>query len=560
MPGHLEGEGTHFEVTDSEYLNVTVDSTEPISIWLDSAPEIVSMVIEPIGAADTTLITISGLPPVTTLHKYQDGFDDHVVFTTDTSGVYGFEQDLSGPHDVFIQPTEGTKIIRDDATGGDCYLIGEWDPDTKTCTLTTDVYDTVWIANDGITLDGANHVITNFSGTGVLASGRSGITITGCRVQARYGINANYNSSSTFTGNSIYGLYVGSLGIYGLWASSCTFTGNVILWYRHGIYAPLASSCTFTGNLVHQCWTTGITASGASSCTFTGNTIQHSYRGMWLHHTDANSLFHNNFKWNTMQIDPPDGGPNTWYDPDLLEGNYWSDYPGADDGSGTGKHATADDCIGDTYLPWHGDEYPFKWADGWEYGCDPDGDGLTISEEYTLGTNPFDPDTDDDGVWDGTEVDMAEGGDCPDPLNADSDGDTLLDGEEIDSDPCNVDSDGDGLHDNIDPDPDDPVNTTGELEVAARTLCDLIRDLDLSLFNGPNDNANNGRRNALANRAGNAANDVADEDIDGAIDYLSSLLDKIDGTDPPPDWMDESEAKDVLAANAGALIVLLAME
>jgi len=35
-----------------------------------------------------------------------------------------------------------------------------------------------------------------------------------------------------------------------------------------------------------------------------------------------------------------------------LEGNYWSDYPGVDDGSGTGKHAIADDFIGDTDIPW----------------------------------------------------------------------------------------------------------------------------------------------------------------------------------------------------------------
>ncbi|MEW6019163.1 MAG: hypothetical protein AB1760_13935, partial [Pseudomonadota bacterium] len=29
--------------------------------------------------------------------------------------------------------------IRDDATGGDCSLIGNWDAASKTCTLTTDV-------------------------------------------------------------------------------------------------------------------------------------------------------------------------------------------------------------------------------------------------------------------------------------------------------------------------------------------------------------------------------------------------------------------------------------
>src|SRR3972149_6707300 len=56
--------------------------------------------------------------------------------------------------------------IRDDATGGDCYLIGTWDGATKTCTLTTDVLvrDEVGIviAGNGITLDGGGHSITGF--------------------------------------------------------------------------------------------------------------------------------------------------------------------------------------------------------------------------------------------------------------------------------------------------------------------------------------------------------------------------------------------------------------
>jgi len=49
----------------------------------------------------------------------------------------------------------------------------------------------------------------------------------------------------------------------------------------------------------------------------------------------------------------------------LLEGNYWSDYSGADDGSGSGKHATSGDNIGDTEIPHPGtnyDNYPLMQA------------------------------------------------------------------------------------------------------------------------------------------------------------------------------------------------------
>ena len=52
---------------------------------------------------------------------------------------------------------------------------------------------------------------------------------------------------------------------------------------------------------------------------------------------------------------------------------------------------------------------------------DSDADGLSDADEAIYGTDPLDPDTDGDGLLDGTEVDIAEGGGCPNPLIADSD-------------------------------------------------------------------------------------------------------------------------------------------
>jgi len=79
-------------------------------------------------------------------------------------------------------------------------------------------------------------------------------------------------------------------------------------------------------------------------------------------------------------------------------------------------------------------------------GADADGDGLDVIEEVDVHqTNPNDPDTDADGLFDGAEVTLGS-----DPLVADSDGDTLNDGEEVNqykTDPLSVDSDNDGLTD-----------------------------------------------------------------------------------------------------------------
>jgi hypothetical protein len=84
--------------------------------------------------------------------------------------------------------------------------------------------------------------------------------------------------------------------------------------------------------------------------------------------------------------------------------------------------------------------------------CDPDsdGDGLLDGEEFAIGTDPGDWDTDDDGRNDGHEV--TGGGPIPtDPFDPDTDDDGLLDSAEVfgtnPTNPVNVDTDADGLAD-----------------------------------------------------------------------------------------------------------------
>jgi hypothetical protein len=77
---------------------------------------------------------------------------------------------------------------------------------------------------------------------------------------------------------------------------------------------------------------------------------------------------------------------------------------------------------------------------------DDDGDELTAGREATLGTDPTNPDSDGDGVFDGFEVDHQE----TDPLSDDTDGDGLFDGEEVNNtftNPTLPDSDFDGIGD-----------------------------------------------------------------------------------------------------------------
>ena len=86
---------------------------------------------------------------------------------------------------------------------------------------------------------------------------------------------------------------------------------------------------------------------------------------------------------------------------------------------------------------------------------DPDGDGLITEAEVSIGTDPYDDDSDNDAISDGVEV-----GDVNAPV--DSDGDTLIDALDPDDDDDTIgtlvegtaDIDGDDLPNHLDTDSD----------------------------------------------------------------------------------------------------------
>lgn len=124
---------------------------------------------------------------------------------------------------------------------------------------------------------------------------------------------------------------------------------------------------------------------------------------------------------------------------------------------------------------------------------DSDGDGLSDISESELGTDPYNYDTDNDGLSDGAEVNTHR----TNPLSPDTDSGGILDGEEVsrgldpldpsdDVDPLEVDSDSDGLTDVVEaglgtnpnnPDTDEDGLTDGE-EVNTHSTNPLVADTD----------------------------------------------------------------------------------
>ena len=199
---------------------------------------------------------------------------------------------------------------------------------------------------------------------------------------------------------------------------------------------------------------------------------------------------------------------------------------------------------------------------------DSDGDGLTNSQEDTLGTSRSNPDTDGDGINDGVEVganvnapvdsdgdgtpdvfesaiadldndgvpnqnDPANGNACIPNANsavclaADSDGDGLTNAQEdaLGTSRSNPDSDGDGVNDGVEVggNASSPVDSDGD--GIPNVLESSVTDTDGDGVTNQNDSANN---NPCVPNANSAACLAVDSDGDGLTNGEEAAL----GTDP----------------------------
>ncbi len=166
-------------------------------------------------------------------------------------------------------------------------------------------------------------------------------------------------------------------GIYLVASGSNTITGNTLINntacnYTYGgleLYFS-SSSNTITNNTIIDNVGNGIRIwDSSNSNTLTNNVIEsNNHYGVYLSSSSNNLVFHNNLVNNSNNAYDSNPANNDWHHPVLLEGNYWSDYAGVDDGNGTGKHGIAGDGIGDTDVPHPAadfDLYPFMDKSGW---------------------------------------------------------------------------------------------------------------------------------------------------------------------------------------------------
>jgi parallel beta-helix repeat protein len=189
----------------------------------------------------------------------------------------------------------------------------------------------------------------------------SGLGYPGSPSFPTFGIRLSGSDSNTIRGNTV------SYSNYGIWLEQSeinTISVNTASGNARGIYLKEQSNGnTISGNAISGYTVSdefGIRLWESSSNTIKENMVSGNTWGIYLHEFCSNNvIYHNNLIDNIIHGYDSDPASNDWHHPGLLEGNYWSDYTGLDDGSGVGKHAIAGDGIGDTLIPYPMTDYDF---------------------------------------------------------------------------------------------------------------------------------------------------------------------------------------------------------
>jgi len=89
MPGRTQGTDSFFEITDSRYLNITLESSEQINLIMESIPKMISLNIGTVeNSADSVVLSLSGFEPNKTYYQYQNSYKNEAVFIADENGQF----------------------------------------------------------------------------------------------------------------------------------------------------------------------------------------------------------------------------------------------------------------------------------------------------------------------------------------------------------------------------------------------------------------------------------------------------------------------------------------
>jgi len=285
----LDETGTHFELQN---LNVFITTDAMVHIVLHASSEFMYFSIENAGTATSTQLTLGTLRPSTTYYLCEDGYENEKAFVTDDLGSYTYDQDLSQPHLIIIQPTPGTITIYESTT------------------LQSDIHEGVSI--------GASDIVLDLNGYSMIGPGGFGDWL-GILIWNVKNVTVKNGGIKNF----IAGIAVGGWDCENIVINNCTIGPNQ--WMGFSFMGDTHSSIVANNTFASHGWRTG-ELSGASD----------------------NKFYHNNFDREVIVYSASYN--NIWDDGYPSGGNYWSAYAGTDQYSGPDQDLPGSDGIAD--LPY----------------------------------------------------------------------------------------------------------------------------------------------------------------------------------------------------------------
>lgn len=223
---------------------------------------------------------------------------------------------------------------------------GSIDPDTapilkegETYTLTADITESIVIEKDNIVVDGAGYTVEGTGDVGLGLSHRHNVTVRNFRVVGfLIGVSLNSSDNNSIMFNEVRNNIYAGIHLYS--SDHNRVVNNLVLYNEYGIRVVNSSDCDLCWNNVTRNAPVGIFLNSGpsviSNFILLENHISNNGVGLWFWNSSGNTVYHNDFFNNSLQVSLHNSYNNNW--DNGFEGNYWSDYRGSDKGN---------DAIGD---------------------------------------------------------------------------------------------------------------------------------------------------------------------------------------------------------------------
>src|SRR3989344_4446212 len=236
----------------------------------------------------TTTVTVRGLKPNTQYHLYKDSYENHNAFIADSSGSHSFEQDTSLASQVWIQSEEmhNTVFVRDIPECAKSSITGinygNWDANTRICTLTGNVNESVIVDVNNTVLDCGGYSVysESTSNCGIrVGSFRKNVVVKNCVV--------NIN-------NLTFSLGILANGIRVVRSTNVSLFNNTVRGAYNGFSIELSSFVTANSNIMDKhcfgpCGGSGFNVESSNNNTFTSNVMKDISNGFYVYVILANN-------------------------------------------------------------------------------------------------------------------------------------------------------------------------------------------------------------------------------------------------------------------------------